>query len=61
MGWMLWNGYIPLIKQGGENWWRICASSKEGVGRSIRMVGFSFVCGVGVLSHIVYANRDLFL
>jgi hypothetical protein len=61
MGWITVKAYIPIIKQGGENWWRPHASSKDGVGRGIRMIGFSFVLNAAVLSQTVYANRKLFL
>jgi hypothetical protein len=61
IGWITVNAYIPLINQGGENWWRPYANSKGGVGRSIRMIGCSFGLGVVVLGQTVYANRKLFL
>ncbi|KAK6000033.1 hypothetical protein QM012_004021 [Aureobasidium pullulans] len=59
LGWMLVNAYIPLIKSGGENWWRPYASYKGGMGRAIGTVVFTFAINTAVLCQTLYSNRGL--
>ena len=61
LGWLLVNVYLPLIEQGGQDWWRLRAGYKGGVGRGISTIGFSCLCGVVVLVQTVYNSRGLFL
>ena len=61
LGWLLFNVYLPLIEQGGQDWWRLSAGYKGGVGRGIGVIATSLVCGVVVLVQTVYSNRNLFL
>jgi hypothetical protein len=61
LGWILVKGYDPLIKSGGENWWRLRASCKGGMGRAMRSAGLAFVMSATVLCHTLYRNRGLFL
>lgn len=61
LGWLLFNVYLPLIEQGGQDWWRLSAGYKGGVGRGIGVIATSLVCGVVVLVQTVYTNRNLFL
>lgn len=60
LSWLVGNVYLPLIEQGGQDWWRLSAGYKGGVGRGIGMIGFSLACGVVVLVQTVYTNRGLF-
>lgn len=61
LSWMLVKGYIPLIKSGGENWWRLRANCKGDMSRAMRTVGLSFVMSAAALCHTLYRNRGLFL
>lgn len=61
LSWMLVKGYIPLIKSGGENWWRPYSDCRGGVGKGMQMVVLSFVMSAAVLCQILYSNRGLFL
>ena len=60
LGWLLFKVYLPLIEQGGKDWWRLSAGYKGGVGRGIGVITTSLVCGVVVLVQTVYTNRGLF-